>query len=86
VRGGTVDSIQGLLARGRVQVFPSPTRPHYLTRAGLHGGTYVRVGSTNRRADDALVSEMQRFAQGEAFDERAMPELDSAAIDFRVAL
>jgi predicted HTH transcriptional regulator len=68
-----------------VQVFPSPTRPHYLTRTGLHGGTYVRVGSTNRRTDDALISEMQRFAQGEAFDERAMPELDSAAIDFRVA-
>ncbi len=68
-----------------VQVFPSPTRPHYLTRSGLHGGAYVRVGSTNRRADDALISEMQRFARGEAFDERAMPELDSEAIDFRVA-
>jgi ATP-dependent DNA helicase RecG len=68
-----------------VQVFPSPTRPHHLTRAGRHAGTYVRVGSTNRRADDELIAEMQRFAQGEAFDERAMPELDSEAIDFRVA-
>lgn len=28
---------------------------------------------------------MQRFAQGEAFDARPMPELDSDAIDFRVA-
>jgi len=68
-----------------VQVFPSPTRPHHLTKAGQHAGTYVRVGSTNRRADDALIAEMQRFAQGEAFDERAMPELDSEAIDFRAA-
>ena len=49
------------------------------------GGTYVRVGSTNRRADDALINEMQRFARGEAFDEQSMPELDSEAIDFRVA-
>ena len=68
-----------------VQVFPSPSRPHYLTRAGRQAGTYVRVGSTNRRADEALIAEMQRFSQGEAFDERPMPELDSEAIDFRVA-
>jgi predicted HTH transcriptional regulator len=68
-----------------VQVYPSPARPHHLVKAGVHDGTYVRVGSTNRRADDALIAEMQRFARGEAFDERAMPSLDSEAIDFRAA-
>jgi len=68
-----------------VQVYPSPARPHHLVRAGVQAGTYVRVGSTNRRADDALIAEMQRFARGEAFDERAMPGLDSEAIDFRAA-
>lgn len=68
-----------------VQIHPSPARPHHLVSAGVKGGTYVRVGSTNRRADDALVAEMQRFARGEAFDERAMPGLDSEAIDFRAA-
>jgi ATP-dependent DNA helicase RecG len=45
----------------------------------------VRVGSTNRRADDALIAEMRRFAQGQAFDETAMPGLDSEAIDIRAA-
>ena len=68
-----------------VQVFPSASRPHHLTKAGPVAGTFVRVGSTNRRADDALVSEMRRFAQGEAFDERPMPDLNSEAIDFRAA-
>jgi len=68
-----------------VQIHPSPARPHYLVRAGMQGGTYVRVGSTNRRADDALIAEMQRYARGEAFDERALPSLDSEAIDFRAA-
>jgi len=68
-----------------VQVHPSPTRPHYLAKAGSDTGTYVRVGSTNRRADEALIAEMQRFSRGEAFDERAMPELNSEAIDFRAA-
>ncbi len=55
------------------------------SRHGVGPGTYVRVGFTNRRADDTLIAEMQRFARGEAFDERAMPELDSEAVSFRVA-
>ena len=66
-----------------MQVFPSASRPHHLTKAGPVAGTYVRVGSTNRRADDALVAEMRRFARSEAYDERPMPDLDSEAIDFR---
>ena len=68
-----------------VALFPSAVRPHYLTKSGLKAGTFVRVGSTNRKADDALLAEMQRFAHGESFDERAIPEFDSEAIDFRVA-
>lgn len=68
-----------------IEVFPSQTRPHFMTRAGIDGGTYVRVGSSNRRADKPLIQEMQRFTRGETFDERPMPELDSEAIDFRAA-
>jgi predicted HTH transcriptional regulator len=68
-----------------VQVHPSPNRPHYLKRKGLEGGVFVRVGSTNRRADRELIEELGRFARGEAFDERPMPELDSEALDFRAA-
>jgi ATP-dependent DNA helicase RecG len=51
-----------------VQVYLSGVRPHYLVKAGSEAGTYVRVGSTNRRADAALNAEMQRFARGEVFD------------------
>ena len=58
---------------------------HFITRQGLEAGTYVRVGSTNRRSDADLVAEMQRYARGEAYDEQPMPELDSEAIDFRAA-
>jgi predicted HTH transcriptional regulator len=68
-----------------VGIFPSQARPHYLNRAGLPDGVYVRVGSTNRRTDTALLDEMRRFAHGESFDERAMPHVDSEAIDFRAA-
>ena len=68
-----------------VQIYPGPSRPYYLKSKGLDDGVYVRVGSTNRRADRELVEEMRRFARGEAYDEQAMPKLDSEAIDFRVA-
>jgi len=68
-----------------VQVYPSAGRPHYLKREGLDGGVYVRVGSTNRRADQELVEELGRFARGQAFDEQPMTELDSEAVDFRAA-
>ena len=48
-------------------------------------GCYVRVGSSNRLADAALIAEMRRFASGETFDEGPLPALDSEAIDFRAA-
>ena len=68
-----------------VRIHPSPARPHYLVRQGLEAGTYVRVGSTNRRADPELIAEMRRFASGESYDERPVPTLDSEALDFRAA-
>ncbi len=68
-----------------LQVHPSPSRPHFLTREGPTGGVYVRVGSTNRRADPELIEELRRFARGEGFDEQPMPGLDSEALDFRAA-
>ena len=68
-----------------VEVYPSPSRPHHIARDGQAGGIYVRVGSTNRRADDELIAEMRRSVRGESFDEQPVPELDSEALDFRVA-
>jgi predicted HTH transcriptional regulator len=68
-----------------LQVHPSPNRPCHLRRAGVDAGTYVRVGSTNRRADPEMIAELRRYARGEGFDEQPLPELDSEAIDFRVA-
>ncbi len=68
-----------------IQVHPSATRPHYLKREGIETGTYLRVGSTNRRADTDMLQELRRTARGESFDEQPMPDLDSEAIDFRAA-
>lgn len=68
-----------------VRVHPSASRPHFVKRAGMRSGTYVRIGSTNRQADAQLIAEMQRFAIGETFDEWPIPEGNSEALDFRAA-
>jgi predicted HTH transcriptional regulator len=68
-----------------VEVFPSPSRPHYVKAVGYPAGVYVRVGSTNRQADAAAVAELQRVVRGRSFDEEALPELNSEALDFRAA-
>ena len=67
------------------QVFPSGARPHYLARLGPDEGVFVRLGSTNRRADAAQIQEMRRFGDLGSFDEQPIPELNSEALDFRVA-
>ena len=67
-----------------VHIHPSPDRPHHLGPSP-ETGAYVRVGSTNRRADADLLAEMRRFARGQSFDEQPMAELSSEAVDFRAA-
>jgi len=54
-------------------------RPHHLNRFGPEEGVFVRVGSTNRRADLVLIEEMRRFSQVSSLDEQPMPELNSEA-------
>jgi predicted HTH transcriptional regulator len=51
----------------------------------LMARTYVRVGSTNRRADRNMREEMRRYARGESYDEQPIPDLSLETLDFSVA-
>jgi predicted HTH transcriptional regulator len=68
-----------------IEVYPSSVRPHYLERFGPDKGVFVRVGSTNRRADAVQIEQMRRYAQVDSFDEQPMPDLHSEVLDFRAA-
>jgi ATP-dependent DNA helicase RecG len=68
-----------------VEAFPSSSRPHWVKAEGMANGTYVRVGSTNRKADSAQVEELKRMVLGRSYDEEAVQELNPEAIDFRAA-
>ncbi len=69
-----------------IEVYPSNNKPHYLKRKGRSGGAYVRVGSSNRVADAALLQELERYSRFETYDAMPMPELSEKDIDFDLAL
>ena len=64
---------------------PARLVPHFLNRLGRNGCIFVRVGSTNRVADPVLIDEMRRYGQPSSYDEQPIPDLNSEALDFRVA-
>lgn len=64
-----------------LRVHPGPSRPYHLTQAGPEAGVYVRVGSTNRRADAQLTAELARGARNESFDEQPLRDHGVDAID-----
>jgi predicted HTH transcriptional regulator len=68
-----------------VDVPLSTRRPHFITSQGIDRGVYVRLGSTTRLADPALVAELERTARGVAFEDQpesraTLDDLDLAAL------
>lgn len=68
-----------------VEVYPSGSRPHWLRTEGPEEGVYVRLGSTNRKADWELIAELKRGAEGKSFDEQALPDMTIDDLDFDAA-
>jgi predicted HTH transcriptional regulator len=64
---------------------PHLSGPYYLKSVGLEGGTYIRLGSSNRAADSDMIEELRRQAQNMCFDETPLIGMNSEQIDFRVA-
>ncbi len=77
----TIDDQTLLIA----EVFLSNSRPHFLKSEGPDNGVYVRLGSTNRKADRELIAELRRSAEGVAFDEMPMPEVPVDDLDLVAA-
>lgn len=62
-----------------VDVPLSTRRPHFMKDQGPESGVYVRLGSSTRQADPALVTELERNARGVAFED--LPESRAALGD-----
>lgn len=68
-----------------VEVYPSGLRPHWVKKEGPEDGVYVRLGSTNRKADRDLIAELKRISAGTSFDEQALPDRSENDLDFNGA-
>ena len=66
-------------------IYPGPLKPYYLKNKGIEHSAYIRVGSTNRVADQEMLSVLARSGKVKTFDEDVIYEEESEAIDFRVA-
>ncbi len=52
-----------------IEVFRGSMLPYYLKNRGKLKGTYIRIGSTNRIADEIMIAELQRQRLNKSFDE-----------------
>lgn len=52
-----------------VEIYPGPQKPYHLKRAGRTEGTYVRVGSVNRKASQDVIASLERARMKVSFDE-----------------
>ena len=68
-----------------VEVYPSGSRPHWIKKEGAEVGVYVRLGSSNRKADRELIAELKRTAEGKSFDEQVLPDRTVDDLDFDAA-
>ena len=64
-----------------VNVQVSPLRPHRARLGNKTPTVYVRLGSTNRAADDQLVGQLQREAAGVSYDETPLGHLSIVDVD-----
>lgn len=51
-----------------VEIFPGSNKPYYIKKRGKHEGTYIRVGSTNRKASHKTIERLERQYRKVSFD------------------
>ena len=58
----------------RVTIYRGSTPPYYAKEKGKLKGTYIRVGSSNRLADNEIISELERRKRNISFDSELVME------------
>jgi predicted HTH transcriptional regulator len=64
-----------------VEVFPGSHKPYYLKSLGKSGGTYVRIGSTDKPASEEMREELERQRRKISFDAMPVFNLFFAEVD-----
>ena len=66
-----------------VRILSGSNKPYYLKKLGPEGGVFVRVGSTNRKADFQVLAELGRQARNISLDQEIDPSFDCDVLDIR---
>jgi ATP-dependent DNA helicase RecG len=64
-----------------VEIFRGNLLPYYLKEEGKNNGTYLRVGTANRKADFEHILELERQKRNQSFDEEIFREQTLAGLD-----
>lgn len=60
----------------KVQVYRGSNMPYYLKSKGKNNGTYIRVGSSNRLANEEIITELERLKRNISFDSEPVLDVD----------
>ena len=66
-----------------VEIFPGSNKPYYLKSKRKHNGTYVRIGSSNRKASLEMIEELERRRRKISFDSLPVYDLSPDEIDLK---
>jgi ATP-dependent DNA helicase RecG len=64
-----------------IRILPGANKPYYLKKPGPEDGIFVRVGSTNRKADSQVTSELRRQARNISLDQEIDSSFDCDVLD-----
>ena len=64
-----------------IRILPGATKPYYLKKLGPEDGIFVRIGSTNRKADFQVSAELRRQARNISLDQEIDPSFDCDILD-----
>ena len=78
----SIHNIEGKLIL-KIDVFPGSLKPYHLKNKGEIEGTYIRVGSTNRKADLETIEELGRQRMNISFDETSIIDATIEDIDLK---
>jgi len=71
----SVINVNGLFIL-KVKVYKGSNLPYYLKSKGKNNGTYIRVGSSNREANEEIILEMERLKRNISFDSEPVLDVD----------
>ena len=67
----------------RITIYRGSMPAYYLKNEGKMNGTYIRVGSSNRKADEGIIAELERRKRNISFDGEV--NMDARATDLDIA-